>query len=524
MALRAVRRAAARIRSTISTAQYTDSYSVSPVSCLSSSILCTKTHPLSLFDPIVRVPKRLMSDQMTDPTPANSSCSYPQFVSSLGPFPLDHEFNANHVRTALLIKKWDNRTAARYARQMGEWLESHGVQVFVEPTTVRDYHKPYPSIFDLMNHTDPGFAQSFERSFPHAAYAFPKDESPAVKYFRKSENKAEDPIPGHSTCLRAPAPNPSFWKGFERTPESRDALSSLDKRESIAFCRKRHTWQCNIDLVVCVGGDGTLLHVSALFPHKVPPTLAFGCGSFGFLMPFSPAKAPQTLERLFNNNLRVFNRSRIAFKIGGIIGTDHRGAAKVPPFSIDDPEVYHLLNEVALKHTYGLNINAGLSEIECRIDGEFLARFQGDGLMIASPTGSTAYSMAAGGSIVHPALRCLLLSPIAPMTLSSRPMILPGQSTVTLKPLHDSVLLEGKYGRVIQPEEVVTIRRSEFSIPVFTRSGVTEDWVNDMGTRMNYARQVRVRQVDDPVEMDDNTENVAQGLWVHKNRKQDKNP
>lgn len=118
--------------------------------------------------------------------------------------------------------------------------------------------------------------------------------------------------------------------------------------------------------------------------------------------------------------------------------------------------------------------------------------------MVATPTGSTAYSMAAGGSIVHPAMRSLLLSPICPMTLSSRPLVLPGQCTVTFRPIHDSVLLEGKYGRVVQPDEIVTVRRSAFPIPVFSRDGATRDWVNDMGTRMNYSRLVRVRKPDDP--------------------------
>ncbi len=450
---------------------------------------------------------------------ADKPPSIPAFVSDLGPFPLDYTFDASHVKRVFLVKKWQNNTAKHYARRVVDWLLERGMQVFVEPTTVADYQRPLPSIFDIMYHTDPTFSKTFTRTFPLAADAFPEKSSPAVAYFQNPENKPLPTPPGHSSCKRAPVPPLDYWSTFDRSHEHRDSLSKLDPRESIAFSRKHHSWQDTIDLCICVGGDGTLLHVSSLFPHKVPPTLPFGCGSFGFLMPFSPAKLEPILTSLFASQLRIFNRSRLAFKLGGVKGTDRRGAPIVPPFSIDDTECYHLLNEVVLKHTYGLNINAGISEIECRIDGEFLAKFQGDGLMIASPTGSTAYSMAAGGSIVHPALRCLLLSPIAPMTLSSRPIILPGQSTITLKPIHDSVLLEGKYGRVIQPEEVVTVRRSEYPIPVFARTGVTEDWVQDMGTRLNYSRLVRVRQQDDPVELDNA---VAQGSWVQKDRNTDR--
>lgn len=240
--------------------------------------------------------------------------------------------------------------------------------------------------------------------------------------------------------------------------------------------------------MVSIGGDGTLLHVSSLFPNKVPPTLAFGCGSFGFLMPFNPDRLDLTLARMINGEMGVYNRARIAFRVGS---EDDK------VFDETDPQCFHLLNEAVLKHSYGLNVGVGISEIECCVDGQLLARYQGDGVMVASPTGSTAYSMAVGGSIVHPAMNCLLLSPIAPITLSSRPLILPGQSVVTLKPIRDSVLLEGKYGRVIQPGEVVTVKQSSFPIPVFARENATSDFVHDLGARLNYARMVRFKRVED---------------------------
>ena len=424
-----------------------------------------------------------------------------RYDDDFGLFPIDFEYDPTPVRNVLVVKKWQNKTAIRYAKVIIEWLLKRGYNVFVEPTHLADFPgHSLPSVFDIMNYVDPDFAAIFARTFPDAyeAGCFPIDQSPAVRYFADPNAIPAPQIEGHASWIRAPLPDPSVWQGFTRPPEVTDILSQLDPREAIALCRKFSTWQNAIDLCVCVGGDGTLLHVSSLFPHRVPPTLAFSAGSFGFLMPFNPQRVETTLAQLFDGKLLLFNRTRLAFKLGGVKGVDARGAPYVPEFSCDDSECYHLLNEVVLKHTYGMNVGQGIAEIECRIDGELLARFQGDGVMVATPTGSTAYSMAAGGSIVHPAMRSLVLSPICPMTLSSRPLVLPGQCTVTFRPIHDSVLLEGKYGRVVQPDEIVTVRRSKFPIPVFSRKGATQDWVSDMGTRMNYSRLVRVRRIDDP--------------------------
>ena len=97
---------------------------------------------------------------------------------------------------------------------------------------------------------------------------------------------------------------------------------------------------------------------------------------------------------------------------------------------------YHLLNEAVVKRQNRLS---GVSEIQVFVDDEYLAKFKGDGLIIASPTGSTAYSMAAGGSIVHPHIDALLLTPLNSFTLASRPLLLPGHALIRLHVRTDSV-------------------------------------------------------------------------------------
>lgn len=353
-------------------------------------------------------------------------------------------------------------------------------------------------MFDVhIKHSDS--LSSFILSFTAAKYS----RAPSLAH---ALSAAEQPI--DETNL-TPLKRAEFWSTFQRDPKIANLLGKLDPRECISYARRHSAWQQSIDAVISIGGDGTLLHVSSLFPRKVPPTLPFGCGSFGFLMPFNPDLYERTLTRLMSGQLRIYNRARLAFKVGGVTGYDSKDAPIIPPFADDDPQCFHLLNEVVLKHSYGLNVGVGISEIECRVDGHVLARYQGDGVLVASPTGSTAYSMAVGGSIVHPAMQCLLLSPISPMTLSSRPLVLPMQSTVTLCPLRDSVLLEGKYGRVVQPGEVVTVRHSAFPLPVFARDDATTDFVTDLGNRLNYARMVRFKRVEDDIHL--NAEGVPEG-------------
>jgi NAD kinase len=228
-------------------------------------------------------------------------------------------------------------------------------------------------------------------------------------------------------------------------------------------------------------------------------------------MPFNPDICEQYLTTLLEGKMRVFNRDRIVFQVQD---APTNASVVPPPFDENDITCYELLNEVVLKQSYGLHVGVGISEIECRVDGHLLARFQGDGLMIASPTGSTAYSMAAGGSIVHPNVSCLLLTPICPMTLSSRPVILPGDCTIQIKPMFNSVVLEGKYGGVIQPNQCVVVRLSKYPMPVFTRSTVTSDWVEDMGSRLNYARRVRISRDSEDYKLVTKTDQIHSDL-VH---------
>jgi NAD kinase len=199
-------------------------------------------------------------------------------------------------------------------------------------------------------------------------------------------------------------------------------------------------WQSQIDLAIAIGGDGTLLYLSSLFPRRCPPVVPFHSGSLGFLMAFDPKDYADVLNVCLRGEQPVVSRNRLEF----CVRTEEEWARENGP--APDTRWFHLMNETVIKRQHRLS---GWSEIEVYVDDDLLARYKGDGLVIASPTGSTAYSMAAGGSIVHPEIDALLITPLNSSSLASRPLLLPGSALVRLHVRSESMYLEGKYGRFI---------------------------------------------------------------------------
>ncbi len=169
-----------------------------------------------------------------------------------------------------------------------------------------------------------------------------------------------------------------------------------------------------IDFVVSLGGDGLLLHASTLFPRSVPPHICFNCGSMGFLTSFSCDRLTDVIRDIvlapkpLNINLRMRLSARIL----------HNGQLSC---------FFYALNEVAIQREGG----TFMSNLECFCDDKPFTTVQADGLVIATPTGSTAYSMSAGGSVVHPNLLGILFTPICPHSLSFRPIVFP--ATVSIR-------------------------------------------------------------------------------------------
>jgi NAD+ kinase len=199
-------------------------------------------------------------------------------------------------------------------------------------------------------------------------------------------------------------------------------------------------------LLLVLGGDGTMLAAAHLAAPRGIPILPINMGSLGFLTSFTlqelhPA-LDDTLEGRFSLSERVMIRAEL-----------HR-AGKV----IDDQQV---LNEVVINK----GALARMIEVELTIDADFVCRYRADGLIVASPTGSTAYSLSAGGPIVHPAVESFVITPICPHTLSDRPLVVPDTSSVDMRLSGDTesvfLTLDGQRGIPLQPTDLVRVSRAK---------------------------------------------------------------
>nr|XP_019049143.1 NADH kinase [Kwoniella bestiolae CBS 10118]OCF28073.1 NADH kinase [Kwoniella bestiolae CBS 10118] len=233
------------------------------------------------------------------------------------------------------------------------------------------------------------------------------------------------------------------------------------------------------NLVVTLGGDGTILHVSNLFSQgECPPVLSFSMGSLGFLLPFHIDSLASTIQSTLNGPVSILNRMRLACKPLATNGNllDRFGEAG-----------WQVMNEVTLHR----GRHAHLTVVDAYFDGQHLTEAVADGILLSTPTGSTAYSLSAGGPISHPETDAFLLTPIAPRSLSFRTVILPGRGSVQLEisPLARSsaeLSIDGKEVCLLNPKESVHITKSPYPIPCIERVGEESGWVRDINSLLQF--------------------------------------
>ena len=207
------------------------------------------------------------------------------------------------------------------------------------------------------------------------------------------------------------------------------------------------TLPAEVDLIVVLGGDGTLLSTArriARAGYDVP-VLAVNFGSLGFLTETTLPELYAALERMVAGTAGLETRMMLHMRI------------------VRDGTIRHetpVLNDVV--------VNRGplsrMTDLSVTVDELFVARFRADGLIIATPTGSTAYNLSAGGPIVHPSVDAILLTPIAPHTLTNRPVVLPATIALTIQPLIGSgeifATADGQSGYPLSAADVVQVGRA----------------------------------------------------------------
>jgi NAD+ kinase len=205
----------------------------------------------------------------------------------------------------------------------------------------------------------------------------------------------------------------------------------------------------NPDLVVVLGGDGTLLAAARAFAHTNIPLLSVNLGSLGFLTEVPLADLYATLQAWCDGTAAIEARSMMRAELVCAAG---------------QRRTWDALNDVVVaKGTI-----ARMADFSVSIDGQLVAAFRADGVIVATPTGSTAYNLAADGPIVMPSVNCMVVTPICPHLLTIRPIVVPGESAISVRvigvPNETYLTVDGQEAVPMHVGDEVHCCRSEFSV------------------------------------------------------------
>ena len=200
------------------------------------------------------------------------------------------------------------------------------------------------------------------------------------------------------------------------------------------------------ELVVVLGGDGTLISVARLFSGKEIPIVGVNLGSLGFLTEVTVDELYPTLERCLEGNPRVSERMMLDVTV-------FRDGKEIEKTCVLNDMV---INKGAL---------ARIVDLETKVNRHFLTTYKADGLIVSTPTGSTGYSMSAGGPIIHPLMSCIVITPICPHTLTNRPIVVTDESIIciTIASSFDEkvyLTLDGQVGFKLMQGDSIEVRKA----------------------------------------------------------------
>lgn len=219
-----------------------------------------------------------------------------------------------------------------------------------------------------------------------------------------------------------------------------------------------------IDFCVVIGGDGTLLHLNSLFQEKrsVPPVLPLAQGSLGFMMPYSCEQFKKHLTTIFTPNLpiNITMRTRLI--------CEYYKSGEIAPSA-----AYQVLNELLIYR----GISPYLTKLEFFVNEALVTTIQADGVVVSTPSGSTAYSLSAGGSLMPPDVPAILLTPACPHSLSFRPLVLPDSCVLKLRSSKDArasvqATWDGRSQISLDIGDYIVVKTSPWAVPTDRKSVV----------------------------------------------------
>jgi NAD+ kinase len=201
----------------------------------------------------------------------------------------------------------------------------------------------------------------------------------------------------------------------------------------------------DVDLILVLGGDGTMIATARMVGDEEVPVLGVNYGGLGYLAEFRIEELYTALESILAGNYRLERRVMLAVEL-------QRGEAP--------PQLSRVLNDVVINKS----ALARIIEIEAYLNRQFVNSFRADGLIVSTPTGSTAYNLSAGGPVIFPSMNAVVITPICPFTLSNRPIVVPDDAEIELLLKTDNeevaLTLDGQVGFPLRVEDRVAIRKS----------------------------------------------------------------
>lgn len=231
------------------------------------------------------------------------------------------------------------------------------------------------------------------------------------------------------------------------------------------------------DLIIAVGGDGTMLHAARLTGNGKVPLLGVNRGRLGFLADISPAEMLENLQQILDGDYTRESRLQLDAKITSPDGSERTAVA---------------LNDIVLQRRE----TGRMLDFETRIADRYVNTHAGDGIIVATPTGSTAYALSCGGPILEPLLDAVVVVPICPHTLSDRPIVIPSSLSIALRLLqrHDTkaeVSVDGHSLGELEPDDKLLISESANRITLIHPPGY--DYYGILRSKLHWGRDSRTR-------------------------------
>jgi NAD+ kinase len=224
------------------------------------------------------------------------------------------------------------------------------------------------------------------------------------------------------------------------------------------------------DVVIAIGGDGTMLYSAQLTLETNTPVLGINCGRLGFMANIQQEQIGESLTAVKQGDYRIDERTMLEASING-------------------DEIFYALNEFL----FTKRDTTSLVTITASYDDQFINRYWSDGLIVASPTGSTAYNLSTGGPIVMPGTPVMVLTPINPHTLTTRPLVLPSDKTLTIR-VDESVehILFSHDGKIMEVQDEVLeveIKKSDHSVQIIQLKG--QNYFDTLRTKLMWGMDSR---------------------------------